>query len=321
MPEASGAARAPASGGGSGITGRHITLSLVLTTVLVLALVGLDFVTLAASNPQALFSRHYYLALGDSISFGYQPDLNFTSGFVDDLFSDLHQANVTDLVNYACAGETTTTMIQGNCSVRLIHHDAYLGAQLDAAVAFLHAHPGRVNPITLDIGSNDVLPDFNTGTCGAVPQATTDLATMDTNLTGTILPRLIAAVGTPYRTGDIVMLNYYNPFAKECPDSATFVHQLNDHLASDAARFGIPLVDVYSAFGGDAHMADNICTYTWMCDARYHDFHPTSAGYAKIKDAVESVLAYPGIGPNARPAPLIPFFGELAPADPPRRAL
>lgn len=37
-------------------------------------------------------------------------------------------------------------------------HDDFEGSQLDAAVAFLHAHPGQVSPITLSIGGGgDVL--------------------------------------------------------------------------------------------------------------------------------------------------------------------
>src|SRR5439155_2234658 len=31
--------------------------------------------------------KQHYLALGDSLAFGYQPDLNFDDGYVDDFFS------------------------------------------------------------------------------------------------------------------------------------------------------------------------------------------------------------------------------------------
>ena len=291
------------------LTGGHVRLSVAIMVALALLLTAGDVLALGLTRPGPLLQHHYYLALGNSISFGYQPNLDFTNGFVDDVFTDLQRANVTDGVNYACAGETSTTMISGNCFGRLIHHDAYTGAQLDAAVSFLNRHAGVVNPVTLEIGSNDVLPDWNSGTCTAGANATADLATLDANLTRTILPRLIAALGTHYQTGDLVLLNYYNPYAQQCSDSAAFVDTLNSHLAADAARFGVPVVDVYTAFGGDAHMADHICAYTWICNTQFHDIHPTTQGYRVIASAVERVLSYPGVGPNALPFPNLPLLG------------
>lgn len=305
-----GAARA-ASGG------LDIKVRVALIAILILVLLGLDAVVLVLRNPSVFSAQHYYLALGNSISFGYQPDLDFTHGFVDQTFAQLNKANVTDLANYACAGESTTTMIHGNCPAELIHHNAYTGAQLDAAVKFLKQHTGAVNPVTLDMGSNDVLGDFNVTTCSTAGDPAGDLATMDANLTNTILPRLLDAMKPAHGAAptDFVMLNYYNPYAKECPSSSVFVHELNDHLAADARQFQVPIVDVYSAFGGDNGMASHICAYTWICDAQYHDFHPTDAGYKVMSDAVLRALNYPGVGPNSAPLPRLAPLHGLAPAD------
>lgn len=316
-----GARKAPVRRWLNHVTGGHVRLSVVIIVALALTLTVADVAALGVAMPNALFGHHYYLALGDSISFGYQPDFDFTSGFVDDVFSDLRKANVTDLVNYACAGETSTTMITGDCVGHLIHHDAYIGPQLDAATSFLRRHAGAVNPVTLNIGSNDVLPDWDSSTCSPTSNSTQDLATLDTNLTQTILPALKSALGNQYRTSDLVLLNYYNPFASECPNSASFANMLNSHLAADAARFDIPVADVYAAFGGDAHMADHICDYTWICNARFHDFHPTTAGYRVIASAVESVLRYPGPAPSIPSFPHIPFLGAAIPSFDASRAL
>jgi hypothetical protein len=173
--------------------------------------------------------------------------------------------------------------------------------------------------VTFELGVNDVFPsDFDSTTCSVSSNSDTDLRTMDANLTRVddanpddpmnpkngILKRLTDALrvvspppgrspqGPPLVAGDLVMLNYYNPFAKICPNSVDFIHTLNDHLAKDAATFRIPLVDVYSAFGGDANMKANVCTYTWICNAR-PDIHPTTTGYQVIAQAVEAVLGYP----------------------------
>lgn len=302
---------------------RILTL-VALSIVLVAALAGVDLLVLSRNNPAQAFTPHYYMALGDSLSFGYQPNFDFSSGFADDIFNDLRKANVTGVVNYACAGETTDTMIHGGCVGRIAHHGSYTGSQLQAAIDFLTAerNQGRVSPITLEIGSNDVLPDWDSSTCSIKTGAnvTADLARLDDNLTKIILPRLLDALKAPTTAGngDLHLLNYYNPYAKECPDSAKFVHELNDHLAADAAQLGIRVVDVYTQFGGDTGTADNICTLTWMCDSRFHDVHPTIDGYRKIADAVELSLGLPGVGPlpgivppadsGAIPAPIAAFF-------------
>jgi lysophospholipase L1-like esterase len=281
---------------------RTPVLTLILLTILLTAaLVGIDLLVLSRNNPVHALAPHYYMALGDSLSFGYQPNLDFTSGFADDIFNDLRQADVTGVVNYACIGETTSTMIHGGCPGRIAHHGSYTGPQLQAAVDFLkdERNHGRVSPITLEIGSNDVISDLNQTTCTASSNAAADLARMDSNLTQVILPELLGALGagTNASNGDLHMLNYYNPYAKECQGSTTFVHLLNNHLQADAARFRVSVVNVYSAFGGDAGMASHICDYTWICDSRFHDIHPTNQGYQVIAKAVELTLGLPGTAP------------------------
>jgi lysophospholipase L1-like esterase len=300
--------------------GGSLLLYVGLSALLVLTLIGLDVLVLVLNVP-ALSRHHYYVALGDSITFGFQPNDDITDGYADDLFSDLRAADVTDSLNFACGGESSTTMIQGGCQFKFATHVKYSGSQLNAAINFLHAHPGQVSPVTLDIGANDMLPDYDAAHCTAKSTMDADLATLDTNLTKTILPRLLRELTTPrgQRTGDLILLDYYNPFAKQCPDSASFIHVLNDHLVSDAAQFRVPVVDVYTAFGGDAQMADNVCTLTWFCDATFHDFHPTSRGYRVIADTLEQLLGYPTGGiPN--PVQNIPVpAGPPATADSPRR--
>ncbi|HEX5156669.1 MAG TPA: SGNH/GDSL hydrolase family protein [Ktedonobacterales bacterium] len=300
-----------ASAGGSGARPTSILAVVALSVVLVAALVGVDLLVLSRNDPAQAIAPHYYMALGDSLSFGYQPNLDFSSGFADDIFNDLRFVDVTGIVNYACAGETTDTFIHGGCVGHFAHHGSYTGAQLTAAVNFVkkEANRGHVSPITLEIGSNDVIPDWDPSTCTASPNAAADLAHMDDNLTKVILPQLVDALQsrTNANNGDLHLLNYYNPYAKECPDSAQFVHTLNDHLAADAAQFKIPVVDIYGAFGGDANMASNICNYTWICDSRFHDIHPTNTGYKVIAKAVELALGLPGMGP-------LPGAGVPAPA-------
>ena len=96
-----------------------------------------------------------YLALGTSLTVGYQPGRGETAkGYVDDLRRSMQQQipGLT-LRNVGCPGETSRSMISGKHS--LCHYAA--GSQLDAAVAFLEAHPGQVAFITLEVGANDLV--------------------------------------------------------------------------------------------------------------------------------------------------------------------
>jgi lysophospholipase L1-like esterase len=312
----------------------------VLTSLLIIALVVMNVLILAANNPNTRLGPHYYVATGDSISFGFQPNGSFFSGFADDLFAELKQEELPasngqptvqiNLANYACPGETTSTMINGNCQFRNFIKEPYacpqICSQLDAVTIFLMQHKGNVSPVTFELGANDVVSDFNASTCTVSANGDADLATMDTNLTkldqanpddpnnpnNGILPRLVNALrvtpplpgkGQVRLAGDLVLLNYYNPFAKACPGAGSepFIHTLNDHLANDAAMFHLPVVDVHAAFGGDAGMAGNVCTYTWYCDRQ--DIHPTTAGYRVIAQAVENTLGYPHAVPVPAAAP------------------
>src|SRR5262249_49725302 len=116
--------------------------------------------------------QHYYLALGDSLAYGIQPDKvdqglppsGFDTGYVD-VFAARLRALVPTLrvVNYGCPGETTKTFVAGGSPWQTrgapLHND-FRHDQLSAAVAFLHANRGRVSPITLTIGANDVTEAF-----------------------------------------------------------------------------------------------------------------------------------------------------------------
>jgi hypothetical protein len=97
----------------------------------------------------------YYLALGDSLSQGVQPNSAGVSvetdhGYANDLYS-LYRYEVPglQLAKLGCPGETTTTMINGGiCSYSPFR------SQLAAAVAFLGTH--HVVLVTIDIGANNV---------------------------------------------------------------------------------------------------------------------------------------------------------------------
>jgi hypothetical protein len=224
-------------------------------------------------------------------SFPRIPISYFNQGYADDFFSNLKGQGVRSLVNMGCPEETSSTFINGGCPYAFLHKYFYLGAQLNAAVNYLHNHAEQVSPVTLDIGANDVLGDINTSNCTISSNFETDLANLDSNLTGTILPQLKAALTVKGKlTGDLVLMNYYDPYQNICPNTVSFVQKFNTHLASDVNGFGI-IVNVFKAFGGTGTPNPNVCKYTWMCSI-FTNIHATNKGYSVIASTFESGTEY-----------------------------
>jgi lysophospholipase L1-like esterase len=267
--------------------------SLVLALTLFFAAVPVMFVNAHVHNTKLVGPRQYYLALGDSMAFGFQPDVNFMHGYSDDFDQNLQTHGVKEMANLSCPGETSTTMINGGCPYPFfLRKYLYIGSQLQTAQDYLAEHRGQVSPVTFNIGSNDLLSTFNVHTCSLdINRFNSGLVTLDTNLTQIILPRLHNALmvnGTV--TGDLIMVNYYDPFQNVCPNTLRYVQIVNQHLAQDVSRYGI-ILDIFSAFGG-AHVPNpNICTYTWMCSG-FHDIHPSNKGYSIIAQTIEDGVNY-----------------------------
>jgi lysophospholipase L1-like esterase len=243
----------------------------------------------------------YYLALGDSLSQGVQPDAAGASvetrdGYPDQVYAALRSSHPTlKLVKLGCPGETTSTMIDGG----ICHYPG--GSQLNAAVAFLHAHRGRMLLVTIDIGAND--PER----CGGQPSfnqlascAVTGIPAAVTNLT-TIMASLKAA-GPGAR---IVGMNYYLPALAEWRDglpghlvawtAERLAATYNDLLDRVYTQSGARIADVFGAFdtadfteqGTTPRNVALLCRWTWACAAppRGPNQHANQAGYQVIARA------------------------------------
>lgn len=265
-----------------------LTLALLLLFISAPAALAASY---SASN-SLVGPKQHYLALGDSLAFGYQPDLNFSHGYVDDFFSNLKSHGVQDVANLGCPGETSVTFLNGKCPYPYLRKFPYIGSQLNAALVYLKLHPGQVSPVTLDIGANDLTPAINTSNCTVNQQQfTAALATLDYNLAHIILPQLHAALTVNgHVSGDLVMMNLYDPFQNICPNSVAITQMVNAHLAADMANYG-PIVDVFSSFGGANTPNPHICTYTWMCTI-FKDIHATNTGYSVIAATFEQGTGY-----------------------------
>lgn len=247
-------------------------------------------------QPAPVGPKAYYLALGDSLAFGYQPDFDWTDGYANYFFGDLKTHGGQHYDNLSCPGESSVSMVNGGCPYALLHKYAYAGAQLQAAVNYLHTHAGQVSPVTLDIGANDLIPNLDTARCTINAGWASDLARVDANLKNVILPQLIAAMTVNGQmSGDLLLLNYYDPYQNICPNTIPEIQAFNQDLATDAGDHAI-LVDVASAFHRPATettslTTSSVCMYTWMC-SKFKNIHPNKMGYAIIASAIERAVGY-----------------------------
>ncbi|HET7801975.1 MAG TPA: SGNH/GDSL hydrolase family protein [Humibacillus xanthopallidus] len=251
-------------------------------------------------------SGGWYLALGDSLAAGYLHGSgdHRTQGYAGATLAAVrtHHRGAT-LVNLACSGETTASMISGGtCSYAK-------GSQLAQAAAFLREHRRTMRLVTIDIGGNDVAK------CGVLllpPSCTTpSLQQLRANLP-VILNTLRAAAGPDVQ---IIVLDYYDPFLvfwlRLGPDAPLFrlaaissagllagTGGVNEAITSSAAGARADVAQVARHFSttafaptlpfpehGDVPLnVIRICQWTTMCSNL--DFHPNPKGYAVLADAV-----------------------------------
>jgi lysophospholipase L1-like esterase len=234
--------------------------------------------------------KKYYMAVGDSLAFGYQPDLNWADGYSTD-FSDQMKSSrgLSTYDNLACAGETTVTMLNGGCPYWYARKYFYTRSQISAALGYLGKHAGQVSPVTLDVGANDL------GNCYTNKVINTTCANAALATIGTNLPKIVSQLKNKLNgTGDLLMMNYYDPYQNESPTTLPYVQRLNSIIANVGAAYGVRVVDVYTIFhtgsypnGGNS----NVCNWTWMCSV-FNDIHANSAGYSQIAAGFESVSGY-----------------------------
>jgi lysophospholipase L1-like esterase len=252
----------------------------------------------SASSPQS-----YYLALGDSIAYGFQPakqkaglpPSGFNSGYVDVFAARLRTvAPKIRVVNYGCPGESTKTFINGGCPGRgdvKGLHDVFKGSQLDAALAFLRAHPGQVSPITLTLYGNDLfeLVDQCKGDFAcAQARSPRSFAQFGSRLTS-IFKRLQAAAPK----AAIIVTGGWNFNIDDLRGTDPLFGSLNTTIGRVAAGTKVRFANTYPVFnpkGSLAREKAKICAFTFMCSKG--DPHPTNTGYRAIADLVWATSGY-----------------------------
>lgn len=275
--------------------------------VAVVAAIGLAAAALGAPTGPSAPPPRYYLALGDSLAAGVQPDAHgryhgTTQGYADDLTVALRRhAPHVELVNLGRGGENAFSLIHGKPKAGT--------PQLARAEAFLGAHRGDPTLLTIDIGANDVEDchanlEFDRGCAAAGVRSIRKNVPL-------IVQRLRAAAGPGLR---IIGVNYYNGYLGQyiygvhgravARRSIAVEQQLNAELGRAYARMGVRVADVERAFSTDAFerptttraggrvpvAVERVCRWTYVCTP-VRDDHANPAGYRVIAKAILPLAA------------------------------
>jgi lysophospholipase L1-like esterase len=262
---------------------------------------GFASILLILSSSVALFAadRRPYLALGDSVSFGFITNAGFEYvnpenfiGFPDYVGQTLklHASNA------ACPGETSGSFLSSTAAddgCRFYRslvplHVSYISTHLDFAVSFLKSHP-ETRLVSIGLGANDVLllrtqcADDPTCIALGLPHV---LFAVETNLI-TILSNLRAAGFK----GIIVVVNYYSVDYSDTNETAITV-ALNQTLAAASAQAGSVVADVFTAFQSAAGPAGGHTCNVGLLNASSQDqfvcdIHPSQSGQKLIARTVQ----------------------------------
>lgn len=267
---------------------------------------------MAQNGPNVGSNNNGYLALGDSVPFGYNPlvqppDLSDYFGYPSIIAAIIQNS----LANASCPFETTATFLFGGttadgafgCQVWRTMSGlkkplfvSYSGPQIEYATAFLQSHP-NTHLVTIQLGGND-LADVQL-MCNGVP--TCEL----TNLPGALtqvaanLGTAIARIRDTGYSGPIVLVNYYAfNYANSTQTAASGA--LAQAIATAAASPNVKVADAFKAFAlVSAPFNGDTCAAGLRIKLnRFNpqtgdtcDVHPTFAGHAVLAGSVFAALA------------------------------
>ena len=251
-----------------------------------------------------------YLALGDSVAFGYVPpnalpppnylDAHSFVGYPEFLAQQLDE----HVSNASCPGETTSSMLDAGAQsngcenepgspvgYRTLFplHAQYQGTQMDYALHYLHAHK-HTRLVTIDIGANDAFlcQETTADHCTSGAELNAVANEIATNL-GTIFHELRDVAG--YH-GPIVALTYYS-LSYSDPATIAGTEFLDSVIAGVTTANGGVVADGFAAFedpslasGGDPCAAglliklpDGTC-----------NIHPSPAGQQLLAGAIATAI-------------------------------
>lgn len=245
-----------------------------------------------------------YLALGDSVSFGWDPstaasmtpsyaDQGFVRPFADFLASSNGGVR-PGVQNLAVSGELSTSFFTGSpppgWSLRApelnLNYPNTTTSQNDlmiSTIQSIHAAGGSIGFASFLIGSNDIF--YLLGTPAFQGASAADQQAMLGATIGNVLSNYQMVLGelkTLAPEATILLPGYYNPFPSAASEHALYDSILgvfNPAVRAYAQGIGGRYVDLQSSFAGRELELTNIGA---------GDVHPNQAGYAVIARDLES---------------------------------
>lgn len=257
------------------------------------------------SAPAVANDDHSYLALGDSVVFGYITKAGFEyanpHNFVGypDYVSQALRFNTT---NASCPGETTAGFISATGAdngcrpfrANAALHVSYTATQLDFATTFLKTHHDT-RLVSIGLGANDAF--LLESACALDPQCIANglpqlLATISANMR-----TILDAIRATHFHGVLMIVNYYSLDYSDAP--ATGLTQLlNQAITSSAAADHAVVADAFDAFKAAANTqfaGGNTCRAGLLNASPQNQFlcdvHPSQSGQQLLAHTVENAYA------------------------------
>lgn len=294
---------------------------LLLTAALMPALLAASAAPVSASSATP---PPRYIALGDSLAAGEQPDANghdrpTNQGYVDWLGEKL-QDQYPGLIaaTLSCGGATTTTVLDGGARCQ----PSGQPGQLEQAETFLGKHPETVL-VTIDVGDNDV--EHCVGERRIRWRCVhRGLATIRQNLPQ-IAQRVKAAAGPDTTVAGVVDYDQFLSFwldgrkgRRAARRSVHVIDRLNSTMASVYQAAGVQVADAGARFHTDDLTTRRrlpgygrvpldvfkICRWTWACTPTPGaDDHANPTGYHEIGRSILATIPAPAGGTGGVPGP------------------
>jgi len=251
-----------------------------------------------------------YLALGDSVAFGYVPpeavpapdyfDPSSFVGYPEDVAQALH----IPVANASCPGETTASFYipgaQSNgCEnspgssvgyrTEFPLHVQYAGTQMLYALKYLATHR-HTRLVTINIGANDAFlcQETTADKCASPAELQATLKKIQVNLA--VIYALIRDVARYH--GPLVALTYYS-LSYSDPTQVASTEALNSAIASVTEKFGGRVADGFAAFEGPSLAAGGSpCAAGLLIKLPDGtcNIHPSPEGHQLLAQAIEDVI-------------------------------
>ena len=250
-----------------------------------------------------------YLALGDSVAFGYVPpnavpapnylDQHSFVGYPELLAQQLNER----VSNASCPGETTASLLTAGAQSNGCEnspggspigyatlyplHVQYQGTQMQYALHYLAAHK-HTRLITIDVGANDAFLCQET----TADHCSTELGTVGQEIGANLASifydlRVVAGYGGP-----IVALSYYSLSYSDQTQvlGALFLDSI---IAQVAPSFGVTVADGFGAFGAaSASFGGDPCAAGLLIKLPDGtcNIHPSPAGHKVLAAAIAAAI-------------------------------